>query len=254
MNATTVTSSTSQPPAASTDKQRAQRFWRRYFMVYDKANESAHYRSMLDGHVELLDPRPGERILDAGTGTGNVAQVLLACGAHVVGIDFLESALDVCRVKCPAGDFRVGDLSGRLELEDGSFPKLACCNVIYLLAPDEQRNAVSELHRVLEPGGRAVVTVFHRDFSKKNLLLATLREERRRAGLKGLAGYMLRNSVATVRILYYISRLQSQRAAGRHTFFTEPELRGLLEHAGFVVESIEPTLASQCLLAVARKP
>lgn len=254
MNATTITSSTSPPAAASTDKQRAQRFWRRYFMVYDKANESAHYRSMLERHVELLDPRSGERILDAGTGTGNVAQVLLERGAHVVGIDFLESALDVCRAKCPTGDFRVGDLTGRLELEDDSFSKLACCNVIYLLAPAEQENALRELHRVLEPGGRAVITVFHRDFSKKDLLLATLQEERRRTGLKGLAGYLLRNSVATVRILYYISRLQSKRAAGQHTFFTEPQLGELLERAGFIVESIEPTLASQCLLAVARKP
>lgn len=254
MNTTTVTSDTSQPPAASTDKQRAQRFWRRYFMVYDKANESAHYRRMLERHVELLAPQPGETILDAGTGTGNVAQVLLARGAHVVGIDFLESALEVCRAKCPTGDFRVGDLTGRLDFDDDSFPKLACCNVIYLLAPAEQRNALRELHRVLEPGGRAVITVFHRDFSKKNLLLATLQEERRQHGLMGLAGYVVRNAVATVRILYYISRLQSKRAAGQHTFFTEAELRELLEHAGFVVESIEPTLASQCLLAVARKP
>lgn len=241
-------------PPSPGDKLRAQRFWRRYFSVYDKANESAHYRTMLARHVELLDPQPRERILDAGTGTGNVAKALLEHGAEVVGLDFLESALEVCRQKCPTGDFRIGDLTGRLDLDDESFAKLACCNVIYLLEPPCQLHALQELHRVLIRGGRAVITVFHRDFSKKQLLLATLAEERRRAGVAGLAAYVVRNSVATVRILYYISRLQAQQEAGKYTFFTEGELDTLLRRAGFEVESIEPTLASQCLLAVARKP
>jgi ubiquinone/menaquinone biosynthesis C-methylase UbiE len=256
MNAPTqaITSTDIEPQQTPAEKHRAQRFWRRYFSVYDKANESAHYRTMLARHVELLDPQPGERILDAGTGTGNVAQALLERGARVVGIDFLESALEVCRRKCPAGDFRVGDLTGRLAFDDEEFAKLACCNVIYLLKPADQLHALGELHRVLERGGRGVVTVFHRDFSKKQLLLATLAEERRRAGLVGLAAYVARNAVATARILYYISRLQAQRQAGQYTFFTQEELGELLRRAGFEVESIEPTLASQCLLALVRKP
>jgi ubiquinone/menaquinone biosynthesis C-methylase UbiE len=254
MNTSTITSTVDEPQQTPTEKDRAQRFWRRYFSVYDKANESAHYRTMLARHVELLDPQPRERILDAGTGTGNVAQALVERGAQVVGIDFLESALEVCRRKCPTGDFRVGDLTGRLDLDDESFTKLACCNVIYLLKPADQLHALRELHRVLVRGGRAVVTVFHRDFSKKQLLLATLAEERRRAGLLGLATYLARNGVAAARILYYISRLQAQRQAGQYTFFTEQEFDALLRHAGFEVESIEPTLASQCLLAVARRP
>jgi len=248
-----VTTST-QPRQTLDEKHHARRFWRRYFSVYDKANESVHYRTMLARHVELLDPQPQEQILDAGTGTGNVAEVLLTHGARVIGVDFLESALEVCRRKCPGGDFRLGDLTGRLDFEDESFTKLACCNVIYLLKPADQLHALRELHRVLKPGGQAVVTVFHRDFSKKELLLSTLAEERRRAGLTGLATYLARNGVAALRILYYISRLQAQRTAGQYTFFTEEELGDLLGQAGFEVDGIERTLASQCLLAAAHKP
>src|SRR5258708_12011665 len=39
------------------------------------------------GLVSLLDPQPGERILDLGCGTGHLASEIAARGAHVIGID-----------------------------------------------------------------------------------------------------------------------------------------------------------------------
>jgi ubiquinone/menaquinone biosynthesis C-methylase UbiE len=232
----------------------AQRFWRRYFEFYDTLLESIPYRQMIERHAELLAPRPGERVLDAGTGTGNVALALLARGAQVVGVDFCADALEICRRKAPAAQFLPGDLTGNLELDDASFDKLACCNVIYTLSPAAQRNAVAELCRVLKPGGAAAITVFGAGFRALSVYREMVRLQRRATGFADTVRRCLRFSINTVRILYYVRRIKGQQKEGAYTFFTREQLTALLTEGGFVVAAIEPTFASQCLLALAHKP
>ena len=62
--------------------------------------------------LELLDPRPGERILDVGCGEGTLTRRIAERGASVVGIDQSESMVGAARA---AGlDVRLGD-AARLE-------------------------------------------------------------------------------------------------------------------------------------------
>ena len=104
------------PPAGQVS---GQDFWRRYFTFYDTLNEAIPYQQMIRRHVDLLRPLPQEEILDAGT--GNLALALLACGARVTGIDYVEAALDICRRQAPGVEFLFGDLTRRLELADSRF-------------------------------------------------------------------------------------------------------------------------------------
>jgi ubiquinone/menaquinone biosynthesis C-methylase UbiE len=229
-------------------------FWQRYFQFYDTLNESIPYLRMIEQNVELLEPAPQDHILDAGTGTGNVAIALMARCARVTGIDFCEPALVKCREKAPGGDFRYGDLTQRLEFEEGSFDKVVSCNVIYTLAPEGQKNAVGELYRVLKPGGVVVITVFGAGFRALRVYRETIRLERERAGIAGALWLAARYSVATARILYYVARIKRREKGGDYTFFTPGDLRSLIESGGFAVDRIEPTFASQCLVARASKP
>src|SRR6267378_1665848 len=98
-------------------KQSAQMFWSRYFYFYDTLNESVPYRQMVGQHADNLGANRDDLILDAGTGTGNVALILLAQGARVIGIDFCEQALDRCRQKDSRGDFRFGDITRQLDFQ-----------------------------------------------------------------------------------------------------------------------------------------
>lgn len=232
----------------------AQEFWKRYFDFYDTLNESIPYVQTVERHVELLQPTAGDLVLDAGTGTGNLAVLLIKRGAQVTGIDFCEAALEKCRKKAPQGDFRFGDLTQRLDFEDGRFDKIASCNVIYTLPPDAQGNAVRELYRILRPGGIAVITVFGVGFRALNVYLEALRLQREQTGFVDAVLRSLRYSVATVRILYYVARIKRRERTGEYTFFTREQLKDLIESAGFKVELMEPIFASQCLIARARKP
>jgi ubiquinone/menaquinone biosynthesis C-methylase UbiE len=109
--------------------------------------------------VELLAPRSGLRILDAGCGRG---EVLLACarrGAEVAGVDYSEAAVEITREtlsEFPEADLRVGDVTA-LPWADNSFDRIQFSDVIEHLDPPQTVPALSEFHRVLRPGGYLLV-------------------------------------------------------------------------------------------------
>ena len=106
------------------------------------------------GHdlVELLDPRPGERVLDAGCGTGQLTARIAESGAGVVGIDNSPEMVDTAGRNYPGLRFEtvdVRDLPYRAEF-DAVFSNA----VLHWVLPPEA--AVEAIRRALKPGGRFV--------------------------------------------------------------------------------------------------
>jgi ubiquinone/menaquinone biosynthesis C-methylase UbiE len=231
-----------------------QRFWERYFFFYDALNESVPYRRMVERHAELLRPAAGDVVLDAGAGTGNVTQVLAVPGARVTGIDFCAPALDRCRRKVPTAEFRIGDLTKPLAFESESFDKVACSLVLHYLTPERQRFALTELFRVLKPGGPLAITVFAQGFRTLNVYAETVRERHRTDGTARTAVAAVRYLVTTLRIFYYVWRIKRSERAGDYRFATPEDLHDMLAGAGFEVRSVEPTMAGQCWTALAVRP
>jgi ubiquinone/menaquinone biosynthesis C-methylase UbiE len=209
---------------------------------------------MIARQIELLDPRLGDRALDAGTGSGNLAAALVARGADVTGIDFCEPAFVLARQKAPGAVFLFGDLTRPLQFADGTFDVVACSAVLHVLNRDEQRFAVSELARVLRPGGRMVITAFAEGFSALAVYFESLRAERTATSLAATLGFALRYSCNTARVLYYVWRIQRQRRRGTYAYVDETSLHALLTAAGMTPATFDRTLAEQCVTALASKP
>lgn len=96
--------------------------------------------------------RPGDRVLDACCGTGDLAVAALAAGAgSVVGLDFSEPMLERARRKAPGAEFVQGDVLA-LPFEDGSFDAAVVGFGIRNVADLEA--GLRELRRVVRPGGR----------------------------------------------------------------------------------------------------
>lgn len=103
----------------------------------------------------------GLRVLDLGTGTGRHALWLAGRGAEVTALDFSEGMLRQARARPNAERVRFlqHDLHAPLPFADGSFDCVVSGLVLEHLATLDLFFA--EAHRVLRPGGRAVVSAMH---------------------------------------------------------------------------------------------
>jgi ubiquinone/menaquinone biosynthesis C-methylase UbiE len=104
----------------------------------------------------LSGVRPGDRALDLGCGTGDFTGLLAEAGAHPLGVDVTEAALVRARSRHPELDLRVVPMDGPMPLEDGSFDIVWSSEVIEHVA--DTARWLSEVRRVLAPGGRLLLT------------------------------------------------------------------------------------------------
>jgi SAM-dependent methyltransferase len=247
----TIVATTGDAPPTMTSA--AQLFWKRYFTVYDTLNEARPYRDMIARQLALLDPGPEDVVLDAGTGSGNLAAAIAPRAGQLVGIDFCVPALELARLKAPQATFSFADLTRRLPFENAAFDHVTCSAVLHVLNRAEQRFALAELARVLRPGGRMVVTAFADGFNALSVYAETLRVHRRDEGLAATVAFGLRYSVNTARILAYVRRIQREHRRGAYAYVNEASFTDLLAGAGVTPRHMERTLAGQCLTALAVK-
>jgi trans-aconitate methyltransferase len=101
--------------------------------------------------VELLAPRPGERILDLGCGDGALTEKLVALGCHVVGVD--GSAEQVAAARARGLDARV--MNGeRLEFDGAGFDAVFSNAALHWMKRAD--DVIGGVRRALRPGGRFV--------------------------------------------------------------------------------------------------
>ena len=94
---------------------------------------------------------PGDRVLDAACGTGDLAIEAARAGAQVVGLDFSGAMLERARRKAPQLEWVQGDLLA-LPYADGEFDAATVGFGIRNVADLEA--GLRELRRVVRPGGR----------------------------------------------------------------------------------------------------
>jgi SAM-dependent methyltransferase len=91
--------------------------------------------------LDLLEPQKGERILDLGCGSGQLAAAIADAGAAVIGIDSSPEMLAEARAHYPAIEFRLGD---------------AAFSSAVLHWVKNAAGAARCIARALKPGGRFV--------------------------------------------------------------------------------------------------
>ncbi len=109
--------------------------------------------------VRAIDPQPGERILDIAAGTGTSSAAIAKSGATVIAFDFSAGMIDEGRKRHPDLEFVQGDAQ-QLPFGDDEFDAVTIS--FGLRNVEDPKLALSEMYRVLKPGGRLVICEFSR--------------------------------------------------------------------------------------------
>lgn len=145
--------------------------------VLTNQNEYKNYEEALNITVEWVAPKVGEKGLDVGTGTGNLAGKFLNKGIQMAGIDQSNEMLKQCQRKHPQMELKLGNFLA-IPYLDGQFDFIVTSYAFHHLSDDQKVLALMEMRRVLKPHGRVCITdlMFGNEASKDVYLSDMSRE------------------------------------------------------------------------------
>lgn len=133
-----------------------------FLLALEAQRRSAHARAKQERYLALLQPQPGQRVLDLGCGGGDLCRALaplVAPGGRVIGVDSAPEAVALARRladgAAPDGPtFERAD-GHQLPFADGAFDRAVCISVLAFC--EDPGRVLAELWRTLGAGGRLLV-------------------------------------------------------------------------------------------------
>ncbi|MDF2668578.1 MAG: yrrT [Paenibacillus sp.] len=113
----------------------------------------AQYEEVLSETAAAVCAKRGEKGLDIGTGTGNLAGKLLVMGVHMAGVDQSNEMLRRSKEKYPALETKLGNWMS-IPYFDASFDFVVSSFAMQHLTDEQKLLALQEASRVLKPAGR----------------------------------------------------------------------------------------------------
>ncbi len=133
-----------------------------FAVAYSTRNETSLFNAFYERPemIRLAGNVAGLEVLDAGCGSGPLAEALRAKGAIVSGFDLSPDMVELARERLGAdADVRVADLGAPLPYPDDTFDLVVASLSLHYV--EDWASALAELRRVLRPGGRLTVSIIH---------------------------------------------------------------------------------------------
>ncbi|MCP4911734.1 MAG: methyltransferase domain-containing protein [Oligoflexia bacterium] len=150
------------------------------FLRLEEQNKTKNYNIFED--IDFIDPKEGEKILDAGSGSGLLLREIYKRNPHVElhGVDYSEirikQSTKYCQERGLPINFSQGELKNLSQFESNSFDKIVCRFVYEYL--DDPLKVTQELKRVLKKGGELILIdndgVLFNIFSQNEILNSLL--------------------------------------------------------------------------------
>jgi len=250
------------------------RLWTNYLEGFGILKETDDYMRYLADLDKLLDFKPGERLLDAGSGNGYFIEFMLGRMINAIlkgeleakeagkffGIDIVPEALaraeeNITKVKLkrrdlPEVDFIEHDIDGgKLPFEDWHFDKVVGSLLLSYLT--NRRAAVRELCRVLKPGGTIVLTSLKPDADVSQIYFRFIEKLKAKYPEEEQAELWKRG-----RDLFNqaISWIEGKEEEGIFKYFSGLEIRTLLQENGIADIKIIRSFGNQAVIVSGKKP
>ena len=123
----------------------------------------AAWHGVYPGALHIAGLKPGETVLDIGTGRGELLAVALERGAaRAVGVEYSHAAVELARKTLAAHGIEdradvIESDARKLPIEDGFADLVTMLDFVEHLTEEEFALALGEAKRVLKPGGRVLV-------------------------------------------------------------------------------------------------
>ena len=118
------------------------------------------------GHLYEFDRHNQERVLDVGCGIGWLVWNFARGGANITGVDLSDNSLALARKRLDYDGLNAELIKGNaqeLPFPDASFDFATSAGVLHH-TPDTQ-GSINQIHRVLKPGGRAMISLYYRNWA-----------------------------------------------------------------------------------------
>jgi ubiquinone/menaquinone biosynthesis C-methylase UbiE len=135
---------------------------RRFFT---NASEFLPHKKLPFDTLIPFDELPNLDVLEIGVGSGSHAQLIAKHARSFTGIDLTEYAVRSTGARLAQFGIRANILqmdAEKLKFPDSAFDFVWSWGVIHHSA--NTREVLKEIHRVLKPGGKAIIMVYHRSF------------------------------------------------------------------------------------------
>lgn len=149
-----------------------------YFRAFDRLREHLEPEDLAE-RVYEFSASSGLRVLDVGAGNGFVMSRYARAGARAFGVELTTRGVDLSRQRFEVEGVRAfvnqGDAE-HLPFADATFDAVTSMGVLHHVPRPER--AIDEIHRVLKPGGRLTLMLYHRNSAMYRLrfpLLGLLR-------------------------------------------------------------------------------
>jgi ubiquinone/menaquinone biosynthesis C-methylase UbiE len=230
------------------------RFWKKYFKTYDLLNKAIPYQEVLGDIYKSAKTQKGQKVFDAGSGTGNLSLIMKKSGARVISLDFSEEGIKLHKKKDPSAEIICGDLTKKLPFEDKNFDCIVSNNVIYTLDKKLRKKVFLELYRILKKGGIIVISNINREFSPTVIFKNHLKESLKKYGIIRTLMDLLILGVSVIKMFYYNYLIKKENNQGSFDFMNDGEQRKLLLESGFRLRgNTKITYAGQAYLDVGVK-
>lgn len=143
---------------------------------YELVEEHRYQKEWHIPQAADFDSARGLLVLEIGCGLGTDGAQFAGAGANYTGVDLTDAAIELAQKRFELfnlpGKFQTADAEN-LDFANNSFDLVYSHGVLHH-TPDTER-AVREIYRVLRPGGRAVVMLYHRDSYNYRVNISLLR-------------------------------------------------------------------------------
>jgi len=188
-----------------------QKFWERYFRVYDTLKLLIPYQELLETICQELKIKKEERVLDAGCGPGNLTIKIKQAGGQVVALDNCKEALRAVQKKDPEIKTVLADLTKNLPFPNNYFDKIVCNNVLYVMPKKQRLHTMREFYRVLKPKGKIVVSNPVKKANPVKIYLAHVKASVKKRGYIKTAKDIARMAIPTLKTFQFNLRIKKEK-------------------------------------------